>query len=206
MTAIYQLVDPRTNETRYIGKTGNTLNRRLWEHIHNARGGNQHRDYWIAELARFDLKPRIELIEEIDIEDADDTERYWIRFCRLVGCRLTNKTDGGDGQREGWTPPDGYTERQRTAQLKRFEDPAAREKLSTAQHRRYEDPDERARTGEAARRHWATLTAEQRSERACKGHTPESDARRSESIRATLALKRARRSREESVILRRPLT
>jgi hypothetical protein len=49
---IYFLIDPRTFDTRYVGKTGNKLNRRLNSHVYDAKSDkyNHHCSCWIRSL------------------------------------------------------------------------------------------------------------------------------------------------------------
>lgn len=94
---IYVLIDPRTNEIRYVGKTVQSLFGRLASHRHTARnGGASHRDHWIAQVLRCGYDVRIELIQIVVSDFWEDAERYWISYYRSVGCSLTNMTDGGD--------------------------------------------------------------------------------------------------------------
>lgn len=100
MSYIYVLVDPASLEPRYVGKTSRTLQRRLSDHIRDAKkNGKSHRANWIRQvLARGDL-PQIEAIE-CGLWSPDNInlrERYWIANLRQLGVKLTNMTDGGDG-------------------------------------------------------------------------------------------------------------
>lgn len=53
---------------------------------------------WIKSLKELGLKPVMELIEVASDENWKEREKHHIRFMRLIGCRLTNLTDGGEGQ------------------------------------------------------------------------------------------------------------
>ena len=93
---IYLLVDPRTFEIRYVGKTHN-LRERLYVHMSNARRGNKAYVYnWIRLLTREDLSPMMFVVEVI-WGDWRQAEKRWIKSLREQGCRLTNQTDGGEG-------------------------------------------------------------------------------------------------------------
>lgn len=72
---IYTLADPKTLEIKYIGKTIKTLNRRLSTHLQDSKKYNHKCANWIKSLK---YKPIIELIEEVDISIANNTEIYWI--------------------------------------------------------------------------------------------------------------------------------
>lgn len=91
---IYGLVDPRTNELRYVGRSSLGFNRARTEH-------SSHCGNWIKNLKALDLNPLIVTLEEFELtHDVDDVlnvaERKWIAYHRSVGARLTNLTDGGE--------------------------------------------------------------------------------------------------------------
>ncbi|MFA6321800.1 MAG: GIY-YIG nuclease family protein [Candidatus Omnitrophota bacterium] len=96
---IYTLSDPITGDIRYVGKTVCDLIDRLYLHLYFAKKGNKtHRCNWIRSLLRFDIIPLIEEIERIDLNgDWASRERYWIKYYKLKGFKLTNATDGGEG-------------------------------------------------------------------------------------------------------------
>lgn len=95
---IYALIDPRTNEVRYIGKSSTGL-RRPERH---ARPGSLAKDgtwkaRWIRKLQAEGATYRIEVLEEVDRERLSLAEIEWIAKGRALGWPLTNLTDGGDG-------------------------------------------------------------------------------------------------------------
>ena len=92
---IYCLVDPETDEIRYIGKSIRP-EERLMNHM-NERS-RCHRTHWLQSLKRRGLRP-IQIILEI-IDGGwpwQESERYWIAYGKRAGWPLTNGTDGGDG-------------------------------------------------------------------------------------------------------------
>lgn len=102
MTFIYGLIDPRTNELRYVGKTIDIADR-MSRHIRKAKAGCvRHCRRWIAGLLESGLVPEIAVLEISLSHLASDAEKFWIASMRLAGCRLTNLTDGGDGQSIGY--------------------------------------------------------------------------------------------------------
>lgn len=95
MQGIYALVDPRTDEIRYIGRSTN-VKRRFNEHMEKRETtavGN-----WKYKLLTMGLKPILKMIEEIEDRSClKEREIYWIAHGREQGWDLLNLTDGGDG-------------------------------------------------------------------------------------------------------------
>ena len=97
MKRIYTLADPRDNVIRYIGITKTSLNRRLAGHIHDCKSKKPtHKINWIKSLLLEDLKPIIQLIDEVDDTFAYDEEIYWISQFKTWGFNLVNSTNGGE--------------------------------------------------------------------------------------------------------------
>lgn len=94
---IYALRDPRTNDIKYVGQTTRTLEKRVGEHIRHAKVYRHRTANWIKKLAKLSLKPTIELLEEVSLENIDERESYWITHYRELGIDLLNHTDGGEG-------------------------------------------------------------------------------------------------------------
>lgn len=123
-TLIYLLKDPRSGDTRYVGKTCRPLSRRLRGHIAAARRGVPTRAArWIATLLSSGLEPVAEIVQVVaDHEDWAAAERDWISRLRDT-CDLCNLTDGGEGL-HGYSPSE-----------------AQRSKLSAALKGRSKPPD-----------------------------------------------------------------
>jgi hypothetical protein len=97
---IYALIDPRTWQIRYVGKTKD-IDSRLKSHlcgIHSARTGQRKND-WLKELDRNGLKPviiPIDYITSVDrypiekLEYSYDAEEMWYVALVLSGVPLTN--------------------------------------------------------------------------------------------------------------------
>ncbi len=98
MTCIYALTDPRTGETRYVGKCVTSLRRRLSGHEYKARSGRLKTPLgdWLRELQALSLRPGIVSLEETD-ERWQDAERRWIADQRAGGAPLLNIHAGGNG-------------------------------------------------------------------------------------------------------------
>lgn len=73
--AIYVLIDPRTNEIKYVGRTTQKPERRLYQHIYKSKKRSHARAKWIRELAREGLRPLMRVIEVVPYEDGHDKEK-----------------------------------------------------------------------------------------------------------------------------------
>lgn len=96
MISIYALIDPRTNEIRYVGKTKYPLVVRLQQHI-NAKKQRRHVYYWLRVLWKNNRVPTIRLLEEVEDTQWQEAEQRWIAKIKTEGAQLTNHTIGGDG-------------------------------------------------------------------------------------------------------------
>lgn len=95
---IYKLIDPKTNQIRYVGKTKKTLRKRLYEHLTKRNlTPKTHKNHWIKQLLGEGLKPIIETIEIVNELNWKEREIYYIKKLKSDGVKLTNTTDGGDG-------------------------------------------------------------------------------------------------------------
>lgn len=91
---LYGLVDPITDEIRYIGITRHPFIR-LKQHI---RSGRFKVGAWIRKLYREHSKRPIPVLLAIcDTHSSGDIEKIAIKRLREFGSRLTNLTDGGLG-------------------------------------------------------------------------------------------------------------
>jgi hypothetical protein len=91
--SVYALVDPRTNEVRYIGSSVNAK-RRYAAHISDRDTSNQKKQSWIDELREQDLRPILVIIEEaLEKKQSLMRERYWIQVHLEEGAVLTNMRD-----------------------------------------------------------------------------------------------------------------
>jgi len=104
---LYYLCDPDTGAVRYVGWTSKTPQRRLVEHISDARHGMKgHRCNWLRSLLSAGLVPIIRPCLIAPATDAPHIERLLIAMWRRAGAKLVNGTDGGEGVlglRPPWT-------------------------------------------------------------------------------------------------------
>lgn len=99
MGIIYKITN-KVNGKSYIGKTVKSINRRFYEHCHNAELGVQTVFYdAIRKYGKENFN--ISIIEEIDNDLLNDRESYWINYYHTYLkdplCRGYNSTLGGDG-------------------------------------------------------------------------------------------------------------
>ena len=133
---VYGLIDPRTGELRYVGKScsGLARPRRHSSPYHFEHYGRLPVTKWAKTLVDQGTKPEIEVLESFaDADSLAVAEIFWIAYFRGIGCRLLNLTDGGDGTAGHAFSPDH------------------RRRLSEAVRRRYQDPKERQKHSQPGR-------------------------------------------------------
>jgi hypothetical protein len=95
---IYGLQDPFTHEIRYVGKstTGLTRPKQHFSKYHLKR--KQYVYSWIKYCFKNGKKPEIVIIQQFNNPDfLFEAEKYWIKYYKSIGCKLTNLTEGGEG-------------------------------------------------------------------------------------------------------------
>jgi group I intron endonuclease len=92
---IYGLVDPITNELRYIGKSINPKVR-LRKHISERSIHDSYKDRWLRKIINLGVKPELIIIDEVLITNWQFWESHYIGYYKSLGCKLTNGTNGGD--------------------------------------------------------------------------------------------------------------
>ncbi len=95
--SIYGLIDPRNNQLRYVGMSGNPHKRFLYHCGEGANGKQTMKARWISGLLNAGLLPRWFVIEESDAEGWKEAEQFWIAYFKSLGSRLLNMTSGGEG-------------------------------------------------------------------------------------------------------------
>lgn len=94
---IYILIDPITDEVRYVGKTKYDRGR-LAHHMYDASKCKFPVNKWILSLKNKGLKPEILLLDEINNdEEWKFWEQWYIQLFKSWGFSLTNISIGGPG-------------------------------------------------------------------------------------------------------------
>ncbi len=96
---LYALLDPRTKEPRYVGKSVRHPSLRIPEHFAKARThtGPAHKGAWLRLLDRLSMKPELFILGRCPAESWRECERFWIAHLRSKGYDLLNVSLGGDG-------------------------------------------------------------------------------------------------------------
>lgn len=110
---IYSLNDPITDVPRYIGWSGQ-VNRRYQIHCNTKE--KSHKGYWIRKLKSEGLKPTLEIIDEVNIEECAFWEQHYISLYKSWNFKLVNSSFGGEGT-IGYNMPSWVT--QKTLDTKR---------------------------------------------------------------------------------------
>jgi len=136
MGSIYVLRDPETLEIRYVGKTTQTLKYRLMYHIRDSKKYSHYAACWIKGLIKKGLKPTICLVESCPTIILNSQEMFWIKVCRKY-CKLTNLTDGGDGNSNQFRSAEsklkiGHTIREKVKSGEIVYDSVRRQRISEA--------------------------------------------------------------------------
>lgn len=95
-TFIYSLSDPISGQVRYIGKS-DRIDKRLNEHIRESYKKKNYRDKWINSLISKGAHPVLEILDEVESNQWQYWEKYWISQFKIWGFKLVNSTDGGEG-------------------------------------------------------------------------------------------------------------
>lgn len=82
---------------KYVGKA-KCLDTRVKQHLNRDRFRYKSWFYnWLNKQIREDKEFFIDVLEEVNAENHVEREKYWIKHVRDNGYKLTNMTDGGDG-------------------------------------------------------------------------------------------------------------
>jgi len=98
-TFIYGLIDPRTKQVKYIGKSNNP-EKRLIEHMCESKskdGCGTKKENWINKLCKLNLNPVLKIIDEVKIEEYEYWEEFYIKEYKYDGIELLNYDEKGVG-------------------------------------------------------------------------------------------------------------
>ena len=91
---IYALLDPITEEVRYIGKTIDPK-KRILEHIYDCKRGSDYKSRWVNSLLDRDLKPLMKLLKVCPLSEYQFYESEYIKIYKSD--KLTNSDESGQG-------------------------------------------------------------------------------------------------------------
>lgn len=99
-TFIYGLIDPRTQEIKYIGKTVQGIER-LRQHFYSSGNrkyeGNTKKINWCKKLKSLGLIFDVIYLEYIENDyDLNEAESFYIQYFKSLGAELLNHTNGGE--------------------------------------------------------------------------------------------------------------
>ena len=92
---IYGLVDPLTNQLRYVGKSVNPKSR-LRRHIADRNINDSYKDRWIRSLNEKSLKPTLLIIDVVNKNEWVYWEQFYISYFKFIGFNMVNGAIGGD--------------------------------------------------------------------------------------------------------------
>lgn len=205
-TAIYALLDPTTGECRYVGKTKARPERRLAQHISDARRRKFEalpRFRWIKALQP--LAPRILVLEEC-VRCWREAEAEWIAVLRREGARLLNCTNGGEGI-DGFRHSTETRARMSASALRVAADLDLRERRTQASIAARLNPDVRARQSEALRAASARPEVKARrsaAQKAILAASPERSARLGDLRRGCVVSEVTREKIRQAALMRAP--
>lgn len=126
MGLIY-LAENTINNSLYIGQTTKTLDWRRYHHIYSANNGS---DLTFSRAIRKygSEKFNWKILQDLPDAELDNAEREFIHVYKLLGLRLYNETEGGNGGRQS----DEVRQKMSEAQLGRVHTDETRQKMSKA--------------------------------------------------------------------------
>lgn len=156
---IYCLIDPLTEQIRYVGWAFD-VPRRLLAHMNRAKQERTHKANWLNGLAAQGLRPIAKVLEQ-GTESWAEAEVRWIATYREQGHPLTNLTTGGEGC-VGLVPSLEAREKMAVAKRGKKRTPEAIKKCADANRGKKRTPEVAARMAAA---------------RVNRAHTPETKAK-----------------------------
>lgn len=85
------MVDPNTQELRYVGKT-DCLRHRIKGHYSTKElNDGKEKSNWLLSLVNNNQCALVWIIEDNVIDDHKEVEKYWIQYFQAQGAKLTNQ-------------------------------------------------------------------------------------------------------------------
>ena len=160
---IYKLIDPISNEIRYVGLTFNDLKQRLKSHC--SEKSSSHKSNWIKNLKSKGLKPIIESIED-NVSTYDEVcvqEIYWIDKLKNEGHPLTNMASGGNKNKKMSDETRKLmSESAKNRKIKTYLSDETKKELSIKSKERFSKEEERNRLRISNKRYEDSKTDEQK--------------------------------------------
>lgn len=104
--AIYSLSDPRDNTVKYIGRTSN-VKLRYSKHCSIGTNVGTPKNKWVRELRDCNLKPVLEVLENVTKDSASFWERWYTQLYRSWGFDLLNNIYREFGNQTSFKPGEG---------------------------------------------------------------------------------------------------
>ena len=165
---IYELIDPITDETRYIGKTNNIIGR-FSGHLND--NSFTYKANWIKSLKKRNLKPILNIIDEVNNEEAGYWEMFYISLYRSWNCRLTNGTRGGEGgsTNKGKKFSEEWIKNLKLGKSKEYKELKRKRKIKSLIERLIK-PEIRKKAAETHRKNYPFWISEETKEKISKAH------------------------------------
>lgn len=139
---VYALCEPGTRTVRYIGLTYD-VPMRVKQHITDTIKQHTYVGRWLSGVVKSEKAPEVIVLSEVSREEGPAEEIRFIRNARMLGMRLTNATDGGEGV---INPSEETREKESRAKKRMYEErPELREKFVRLMKRCWKDPKFRAK-------------------------------------------------------------
>jgi len=96
-TFIYALCCPISGEIRYIGKSNNPQKRYSKHKSKTSKDNNKSKKEWFNNLISNGLSPKILILEEVDINNWKEKEKFYIKKYKELNYNLFNLNGGANG-------------------------------------------------------------------------------------------------------------
>lgn len=95
---IYTLSDPRSPDiVKYVGKTNNPYFRAYTHSTPSNIKSKTPKNDWIKSLIKSGVRPKLNIIDEVPVEEWGFWETFWIQQFKAWGFNLKNINPGGEG-------------------------------------------------------------------------------------------------------------